>query len=231
MIKKLIIFILVFLCSSLVYANHFGDLDIYVNTDGSVNVEGDTNYEEILGYSQEYTSKKGRTWTLEINTNETFSNLIYTVHLPKGSSINYIKTPDFQRIEDFSSGLKLIGTVEDKEFYLIIQYQINQEIIDRNYLIYLVVFIFIFFSIGFYVWKKNNKKEDLFDTSSLTERQKKIFDIILKEKKICQNELIKRVNLPKSSLSRNIDSLVRKDMIVKKEKGMTNLLQVNNKAE
>ncbi|MBU2442886.1 MAG: winged helix-turn-helix transcriptional regulator, partial [Nanoarchaeota archaeon] len=59
---------------------------------------------------------------------------------------------------------------------------------------------------------------------------REIMRIIEKNKKpITQAALEKILKIPKSSLSRNIDSLVRKDIITKEGKGMSNVLFLKNK--
>ncbi|MCA9497304.1 MAG: MarR family transcriptional regulator, partial [Nanoarchaeota archaeon] len=54
-----------------------------------------------------------------------------------------------------------------------------------------------------------------YDKSILSDRQKAIISILKKEGKISQKELEKKMNIPKSSLSRNIQSLISKKIIQK----------------
>ncbi|MFP4401911.1 MAG: helix-turn-helix transcriptional regulator [Candidatus Nanoarchaeia archaeon] len=63
--------------------------------------------------------------------------------------------------------------------------------------------------------------------SHLPLRQQKIISILCSEKRITQRLLEKKLNIPKSSVSRNIQSLVNKHIIVKKESGNTNVLELN----
>lgn len=89
--------------------------------------------------------------------------------------------------------------------------------------------------------QKNIKENDLTDThkfsyiqnieniekkySYLPLRQREIISILCKEKQITQKALEKRLNIPKSSVSRNVHSLVIKKIITKKESGNTNILE------
>ena len=63
--------------------------------------------------------------------------------------------------------------------------------------------------------------------SYLPSRQQEIISILCEEKQITQKALEKRLNIPKSSVSRNIHSLVIKKIIVKKESGNTNILELH----
>ena len=71
-------------------------------------------------------------------------------------------------------------------------------------------------------YKKNKpKKLNKIEIDELNSRQKKIIEIIKKEKSVTQNYLSKTLDIPKGSLSRNIESLIKKDMIIKKKFGNT----------
>jgi uncharacterized membrane protein len=59
-----------------------------------------------------------------------------------------------------------------------------------------------------------------------------IVETIQKNKgSITQAKLEKSLEIPKSSLSRNIESLVRKNILVKESKGMTNLIMIKPEKE
>lgn len=63
--------------------------------------------------------------------------------------------------------------------------------------------------------------------SYLPQRQKQIIEILCDEKQITQKKLELKLNIPKSSVSRNIQSLVNKRIIIKKESGNTNILELH----
>jgi uncharacterized membrane protein len=60
----------------------------------------------------------------------------------------------------------------------------------------------------------------------LTERQKEIVNLVSKNKRITQKGLQDKLNMPKSSLSRNVESLVKKRILKKEQKGMSNLITI-----
>ncbi|MCH8520159.1 MAG: MarR family transcriptional regulator [Nanoarchaeota archaeon] len=79
----------------------------------------------------------------------------------------------------------------------------------------------------------NQNKDDLYkqklkeEYSYLPLRQREIISILCEEDQITQRVLEKRLNIPKSSVSRNVHSLVIKNIIIKKESGNTNVLELN----
>jgi predicted transcriptional regulator len=61
----------------------------------------------------------------------------------------------------------------------------------------------------------------------LTDREKQILDIIKKNNgQITQNKIQQELNLPKSSLSRNLLSLEKKGLIKKASKGLSNVVML-----
>lgn len=65
----------------------------------------------------------------------------------------------------------------------------------------------------------NGIKRELF-----TERQLAILDYLASHGVVTQAELEKKLKLPKSSLSRNVDTLARKGVIFKEQRGMSNVV-------
>ena len=224
-----LLFLLVGFVSAETY--YYADVDIYVTNDGLVSVEGETNHPYLLiDNSPEFTSKEGRLWILNFSVEGIFSDVIYTLHLPKDTNINYIKTPKLSRVEHFSDEIRIIGTAENQKLNLVFQYQIKRSYESGSYLVLYILVTFIVGIVIFYFVFKSRKKEDFkHDVRSLTDRQKLIFDLIIKNKgSITQNVLEKETGLPKSSLSRNVDALVRKGILKKESKGMTNVLYLKD---
>ncbi|MBT3464873.1 hypothetical protein HN451_07810, partial [archaeon] len=190
---------------------------------GYVTINGDTNHPNLkIDTTQEYTSKKGKYWLLNITISDIFSNFIFDLELPKNSQINYLKTPRIARISDSKNQMKVVGTGENQRFVLIVQYSYSKNNFN-NYFYYLII-IPVLGIITYFVLKKITKKKKTYNKDALTKRQNEILNLVLKNKKITQSMLEKKLNMPKSSLSRNIDSLVKKNIIGKERKGMTNLI-------
>lgn len=204
--------------------NYYADVNIKVDESGYVTIKGDTNHPDlIVESSQDFTSKHNKYWLLNITIQDKFSDFIFDLELPKNSEINYLKTPRLARIDNSLGNIKVTGTGEDQRFVVIVQYSIKK--IKHNYLYVAAVLVLLAaLAVAYILIKKNKKPVKKYNLDVLTDRQKIIFELIKKNKKITQAELEKKVNMPKSSLSRNVESLERKGFITKEKKGMTNIL-------
>lgn len=222
--KKILFLVFILLIPISYSIDYYADVDINVDESGYITIKGDTNHPSFLVESSpEFTSKKGRYWLLNITIEDKFSNFIFNLELPKNAEINYLKTPRLARIDNSLGNIKVIGTGEGQRFVLVVQYSINN--VRQNNFVYVIIFIFLILLPVLYFLLKNKKtKTKKYNIDVLTDRQKIIFAFIKKNKKITQAQLEKKLDMPKSSLSRNIESLVRKGFITKEKKGMTNIL-------
>lgn len=106
---------------------YYADLTIDVDTSGVVTIDGISNHPDLLIENTErYTSKKQSYWLLNITKNETFSDFLYAVTLPDGSSINYLKSSGSIRIEEEEGNLIVKGFGQNTSFSVIVQYQIEK---------------------------------------------------------------------------------------------------------
>jgi hypothetical protein len=125
------IFVILIFLSFIIIGNnvysYYADITINVDKTGLVIIDGKTNYPDLIGGYQtnEFTSKKGKYWFLNISFDERFSSFIYRIELPKYATVNYIRTPDLSRFEHKGEGLVIIGTGEDKPFNILVQYSID----------------------------------------------------------------------------------------------------------
>lgn len=69
-------------------------------------------------------------------------------------------------------------------------------------------------------------EEQNFIYKNLPIRQQEIITILQENKKITQKELQKKMNIPKSSISRNINSLISRNIITRTKYGQTNYLEI-----
>ena len=126
----------IFLCALLILIiylpttsaqDYYADVKIDVDSYGFVTIDGTTNYPDLLAKNTEiYTSKKQSYWLLNITKDENFTDFVYVLTLPEGSSINYIKTSGFIRIEDDQGKLIINGFGENELFSIQVQYQIGK---------------------------------------------------------------------------------------------------------
>lgn len=81
----------------------------------------------------------------------------------------------------------------------------------------------------FFILYKKKRKYNI-DYNKLNERQKDIVSFLIKRKGEClQVEIERGLKLPKSSLSRNINSLIKKEIIIKNNVGMSNKISLCKK--
>lgn len=236
------LFILFLLLLPLISAQeYYADIEIEVFDDGSTTIDGISNYPYLqnISNSQLYTSKKGEFWLFNLTTDVHFEDFIFKLNLPEGVEINYIKTTPQFRIEDNGESLSIIGLGEDRELNILVQYKINKKYSFLSseqwiaFLLGLLVFSLIFGTIFLIKssygpkeikFKSQEREEQIFNLDILPSRQKQIIEIIKKEKKISQKDLVKIMNIPKSSVSRNVNSLISRNILDKEKVGITTFL-------
>ena len=248
MIKQIIVFLIILMLPNLMFSQYYADIIINLEDNGAVSIEGKTNYDKFIlaKNSQKYTSKEGEYWILNISTKEKFSNFIYELKLPANAEINYMKTTPNFRIENEDNKITIIGTGEDKPFTLIVQYKITitEDFLKNNLINYGLIGIIILLGavISLIVKKSRTKNlkekelkindkieiEDKVDLTILPQRQQDIISILKSRGKITQKELEKQMEIPKSSISRNIQTLVIKGIIKKEQVGVTNYISLKN---
>lgn len=224
---------LLFLNSS--FASFQADLIIDVDETGAVTIIGESNHLSLqnIEKTQEFTSKKGEYWILNITTEDIFEKYTFELNLPKYSQVNYIKSTPNLKIREENRRITLIGSGENKPFGLIVQYKIVKTLPTQKWYINAIAVLIIIALIILYLHLKKKipsslstikKEEKTFDFSLLPSRQQEIIKIIQKNKKMTQKELESQMNIPKSSISRNIQTLVNKGIIIKEKSGQTNYL-------
>lgn len=223
-------------------ADYYADLTISVDTAGFVTINGLTNYPNLtIQNTAQYTSKQQSYWVLNITRPETFSEFVYDLTLPKGSSISYIRSSGSIRIEEEFGNLILRGFGENESFSILIQYQLEKQqtsFLQENlvYLILLPAILLVSLLIIFFYRREKNpkqilpekeKKEPLGELKGLNHRQKQIIQL-LRERNIplTQTDIQKELQIPKASVSRNILGLERKGLIEKDQIGMSNFIRL-----
>ena len=221
---------------------YYADLEINVDIAGFVTINGITNHPDLLVNDTElYTSKNQSYWLLNITKEDVFSDFIFSISLPYSSSINYVKTSGFMRIEESAGKLIVRGYGQNKSLSLIIQYQVEKSInigIVNNLYFYISIIIIAIISILiiFYLFYKKNifkvitKEKNISEYKNLkglSDRQKNIINLLIeKDRPLSQTIIQKELNIPKSAVSRNISSLELKGLIEKENIGMSNLIRL-----
>jgi uncharacterized membrane protein len=238
--KKIFFVFLVFALISPVFSQEdYADVNLRVDERGIVYFSGTTNYEPFTSQSEYFTSKKGPYWLLNITTKEEFSDYYLSVEFPKNTEINYIKTSGNFRITETPS-LRVITSGEEEKIEIVVQYVlISRPINYLNFIGAFIILVSVIFIIFFFAKQKRPKHEKI-DTNkqsheklniikhTLTDNQKAILDILQQSKgPITQKQLQHRTNLPKATLSRNLELLKQKNIITKQSRGMANVIFIN----
>ena len=225
--KYLLILILLLVVVGSVYAqDYYADVIINIDNEGLTTIHGETNHPSLnIDNSPELTSKEGKHWLFNITVNDVFSNFIYELKLPKNAVINYMKLPDLARLESSSSGITIIGTGENQKISIIVQYQIKKYNSNSYWWTYLLFVILVIAGIHFFLTRKKKKVKSKLPV--MTPRQKQIYIILSKNKKsMTQKQIQDIIKLPKSSISRNIETMVKKDILKKEKMGMSNSISI-----
>jgi len=225
--------------------NLFADLEITVDNAGFVNIEGNTNYPDlIVENSEKYTSKIQSLWTLNITKNVTFSDFIFSITLPEHAEIRSISSSGSTLISEESGNLVIKGYGSNKSLSILIEYQTNKILetvgtfgldIFSLVLIVTIFVLIICFLITLFLGDKREKqtfsqKRDnvpQHELKGLNDRQKKILTF-LQESNIAltQTDIQRELQMPKASISRNIRRLELKGLIEKEQIGMSNLIRL-----
>jgi uncharacterized membrane protein len=217
--KKSLIIILSLLMPSIALGQYYADLELNINDDGTTIITGLTNHPTLTPReSSELTSKEGKYWLLNLSISDSFDYYVIKTVLPRGSIINYLKTPQIVQISEEGGRISITSIGNNESLNIIVQYSISREELNWLWLLLLIPAIII------PIYLRRPKKKRI-DYSLLTKREAMIVKELSK-KRLTQKELEDIIKIPKSSLSRNINSLIKKDLIVKKKKGMTNIIML-----
>jgi uncharacterized membrane protein len=222
--------------SSVHAENYYADISIDVDSGGFVTIDGITNHPDLLVKNTEiYTSKKQSYWLLNITIEDVFSDFIYVLTLPEGSSINYIKSSGSLRIEENQGNLQVKGFGDNESFSLSVQYQTKKstenQMINFDFIFLLLILgiiILIIILVSVLIKEKKlvkSQKNNSNDFKGLNQRQKEIMNLLIDKKiPLTQTDIQRELNIPKAAVSRNLRGLELKGLIEKEQIGMSNLI-------
>jgi uncharacterized membrane protein len=238
----LLCFLVLAAAPSLQAVDYYADLSILVDPSGFVSIGGLSNYPNLtIQNTEQYTSKQQSHWLLNITKQEIFSEFVFDLFLPKGTSISYIKSSGSIRIEENQGNLIVRGFGENESLSIVIQYQMEKQdsYLFQDILVYLIllsaiIIVSIFILFLFLKEKKTKEiqpsvevKEPLGDLKGLNHRQKQIMQILhQRDTPLTQTDIQKELQIPKASVSRNIRGLERTGLIEKEQIGMSNLIRL-----
>jgi uncharacterized membrane protein len=215
---------------------YYADIALNVQNTGEVSISGNTSHPSLMQKTtEEFTSKKGAEWELTISLPDTFSEYIYQINFPKGTQLLDINTNSEYRLSTNENKITLTGIGQEKKLAIQVKYKIIPDTIApigiETYIAALFLTAIIISGAYYFFMKRKGphrtEKKTKYNKDALTERQLQIINYLEKNNgKSTQAEIGKITNLPKASLSRNIDSLERKGIVQKERKGMTQLVSI-----
>ncbi len=221
-------FFILLLLANLACAQYYADVSFDIGEDGSVDISGTSNHPGlVVSHRTDLTSKAGSNWVFNMSlpTDERFSDIVYEVILPAGAEINYAKTKGQFRISADGGRMAVSGTSSDTEMSIIIQYRIGQVKSIMDWAPYGVLFLFFVILALFVIKRRKITSNEM--PHDLTERQKQILEYVRRSSEsVTQTQVGEALGLAKSSVSRNVDTLLKKGYIVKESIGMSSYLSV-----
>jgi hypothetical protein len=230
------------LLASFSYAqDYYADVVFDVAADGSVTISGTTNHPLLTERStQEYTSKNGPRWILNLSLPERFSDYVFEVRLPDGAVLNYANgkhltiTPSNDRVV-----VKSIGGEDTLD--IVIQYSIPNKKVDYLFeIIGSLLSVALIMGVMLLAYRQGSKarvkleNDQTKNSSSITlrdglsARQQEIIELLEKSGgSLVQKQIETALGLPKASVSRNIESLRRKGLVEKQQSGMSNIVRLS----
>lgn len=232
LLKAIMLFAILLIPLAFANQDLYGDVFIEINERGEVTISGITNNPELIGTFHDLTSKTGKYWIFNISSDEVYADLLFKVVFPEHTEITYIKSTAQIRIGSEGNAPIIRGIIKNKELEILVQYYFEDAEKKSYFIIILKILLALLIAIiAIYLLmvSKRKKTEEQNILKDLTERQKNIYSLLRKKDGVTQKYLEKKLNLPKSSISRNIDAMVRKNILNKINKGNSNMIYLNNK--
>jgi len=206
---------------------YYADVVMDVSASGTVFISGTTNHPALsVSRSENFTSKQGKYWIFSVDLNGVFSDFVFSVKLPEGASINYLRAPGPVQIRSENSRVVVSGVGRKERFFLKIQYSIQGKK-NGNFsalsLVFLAGIVITIVGSVFFL-KRRTSRAAGFNRVALSERQLAIIEIVERHGVVSQKEVEAELGIPKSSVSRNVNALVKRGILKKEQRGLTNVL-------
>lgn len=235
--KKIFVILMVLLCSLNVFSA-VQEIEIFETGDAYIEgtAEGDFLEEVPLvdgivkGYTWELISKKGADWKFSYRIPLESEYDIY-IQFPEGSELHAIDVSGKSSITSIG-GSPIIHLTGNDSLSAEISYHLTtHEDTTYYWVIPVVILVAIFLFLRFLPKKRKSKLNiEKFNAVKLTlnENQLQIVEALLQKKGEASQTVIQHLSgLPKSSLSRNIELLDQKEVVVKYSNGNYNYIKLH----
>ena len=238
---KFSFFVLLLLLLSLFVFSSNGEITIYDNGDSFIDLSHNCSIVsdvelidgKIIGYTEEFTSKKANVWTF--NFNEVLDDFNLKFYFPKSSSLQEIEVNGNYSISSYNER-PVILVKGSGDLSVQVSYILSRVSSPKVFNWWLILFGVIIFGVaGFIILivrktAKGKLNKDKINAVKLTlnENQLQLFEVLLTKKEgMNQKNLLRMTGLPKSSVSRNLELMTQKNVILKINAGSTNYLKVH----
>jgi hypothetical protein len=208
-------------------SGYYADVVFDVEDSGLVRVSGVSNHPQLMGDTHEWTGKRGEAWVFNASLDGRFTDLVYSIRLPEGALINYVRTSGQFRIANEGGRVTVNVAGRDLPVKALIQYSIEPPV-GRGWFYHLILLaaIVVFFALAALKRMRGRPKAGF---GGLTYRQKQIMDYVAGSRSpVSQQDICDALKLPKSSVSRNVETLVRLKALKKVRTGVSTVITVND---
>ena len=208
---------------------YYADVVFDVESSGRSSVSGRANHPLLeAGVVDSLTSKMGGDWlfNLTLPEGDVFSEYVYAVRLPEDAAVSHVEsTGQFRIVTD--GGRITVRGVGEGMVSVVIQYGILERQSGVPVYVYVVAAAALLGGAGYVLYSRRVSVRPSYDDGVLTDRQRDILRIVSGEGKAVNQALVcERLGLPKSSVSRNVDGLVRLGLLRKTRTGMSTMLSL-----
>ena len=206
--------VLILLLVPIVSADYYADVTIDISPEGSAEIDGVTNHPSLEGLTDSFTFKKQEYWLFNMTFNQSFSDYVFEASFPEGAVINYVKGNGQVNIKQDNGHITVSNFGGDEEVKFLVQYSIEKE--SRHFMWIVPIAAIVLLVLAF--WKFPEKKQ----YKGLTPRQEQIANLLEKNGSMTQTQIMEKLELPKSSVSRNIEAMYARGVIEKEQTGISN---------
>lgn len=197
----------------------YADLTFTVDGD-SIEVSGKTSSNISTGRTSEYIDGN----TFSFTTNQSFSDYIITVRLPDTADITEIETSGTQRISSDNGHLVLTSVGTNEPVRVIITYNEKEGTTAVGFKGALLVSAIILAGLATYFFVGQTNTYSV--PEDINDRQERILRFVADNQPVTQQVISDELDLPKSSVSRNIASLTRQGYLDETNEGNAKQIRV-----
>lgn len=194
---------------------YYADITVTVEGD-TARISGTSNHPEL---QPQTVSTSGN--MLQLSVNETFQDYIFTIRIPDDAELTAVTTPANTRFYTEDGYLVVRGVATNEEFYVRASYTEPSSTSNTVLYAFLVTGLLAGL-VWIYQWT-----EKFTPPKDVSDRQHDILMYLYENGPQTQQHLSEALDVPKSSVSRNIASLEKKGYVDKTKRGNSNTIRLS----